>query len=169
MERPLRPAGRLPRPARRPLGRLRATHQGPYRAREGTTRAENRHAHYTLTRVKTGMVLARAQLLSQSSGGVVAARDRQNTLLGKGLYRKAEQVAREAAIGTLSAKDMPKRKDAKDAAAKAMHPKAFGTWMRGALSAKVPGLAACELRAMHLLRALLERAAIVLISGCVRR
>ena len=51
MERPLRPAGRLPRPARRPLVRLRATHQGPYRAREGTTRAENRHAHYTLTRV----------------------------------------------------------------------------------------------------------------------
>ena len=51
MERPLRPAGRLPRPARRPLGRLRATHQGPYRAREGTTRAENRHAHYVLTRV----------------------------------------------------------------------------------------------------------------------
>ena len=88
---------------------------------------------------KTGMVLARAQL-SQSSGGIVAACDRQNTLLGKGLYRKAEQVAREAAVGTLSAKDMPKRKDAKDAAAKAMHPKAFGTWMRGALSAKVwPG------------------------------
>ena len=51
MERPLRPAGRLPRPARRPLVRVRATHQGPYRAREGTTRAENRHAHYTLTRV----------------------------------------------------------------------------------------------------------------------
>ena len=33
---------------------------------------------------KTGMVLARAQLLSQPSGGVVAAFDRQTTLLGKG-------------------------------------------------------------------------------------
>ena len=51
MERPLRPAGRLPRPARRPLVRLRATHQGPYRAREGTTRGIVRHAHYGMTRV----------------------------------------------------------------------------------------------------------------------
>ena len=50
MERPLRPAGRLPRPARRPLGRLRATHQGPYRAREGTTRGACPHVDYVLTR-----------------------------------------------------------------------------------------------------------------------
>ena len=52
MERPLRPAGRLPRPARRPLGRLRATHQGPYRAREGTTGGQSRPVDYDLTRVK---------------------------------------------------------------------------------------------------------------------
>ena len=57
MERPLRPAGRLPRPARRPLGRLRATHQGPYRAREGTTRAACPHVDYVLTRVKTRLRL----------------------------------------------------------------------------------------------------------------
>ena len=53
MERPLRPAGRLPRPARRPLVRLRATHQGPYRAREGATRGACRHVDYVLTRVKS--------------------------------------------------------------------------------------------------------------------
>ena len=52
MERPLRPAGRLPRPARRPLVRLRATHQGPYRAREGTTGGRSRRVAYGITRVK---------------------------------------------------------------------------------------------------------------------
>ena len=52
MERPLRPAGRLPRPARRPLGRLRATHQGPYRAREGTDKRSVHHVDYSMTRVK---------------------------------------------------------------------------------------------------------------------
>ena len=51
MERPLRPAGRLPRPARRPLVRLRATHQGPYRAREGTTGGRSRRVAYAITRV----------------------------------------------------------------------------------------------------------------------
>ena len=40
--------------------------------------------------MKTGMVLARAEL-SQSSSGVVAARDRQTALVGKGLYREAEK------------------------------------------------------------------------------
>ena len=52
MERPLRPAGRLPRPARRPLARLRATHQGPYRAREGATRGACPPVDYGMTRVK---------------------------------------------------------------------------------------------------------------------
>ena len=52
MERPLRPAGRLPRPARRPLVRVRATHQGPYRAREGTTGGRSRRVAYGITRVK---------------------------------------------------------------------------------------------------------------------
>ena len=52
MERPLRPAGRLPRPARRPLVRVRATHQGPYRAREGTTGGRSRRVAYAITRVK---------------------------------------------------------------------------------------------------------------------
>ena len=37
--------------------------------------------------MKTGMVLARAEL-SQSSSGVVAARDRQTALVGKGVYRE---------------------------------------------------------------------------------
>ena len=54
MERPLRPAGRLPRPDRRPLARLRATHQGPYRAREGTDKRSVHHVDYSITRVKLG-------------------------------------------------------------------------------------------------------------------
>jgi hypothetical protein len=58
---------------------------------------------------KTGMVLARAQL-SASTSGVVAAQQRQDSLLGKGRYRDAEKLASEAPVGTLSTKDMPKRK-----------------------------------------------------------
>ena len=64
MERPLRPAGRLPRPARRPLGRVRATHQGPYRAREGTTGGRSRPVDYDVTRVNpfpvAGILMARS-------------------------------------------------------------------------------------------------------------
>ena len=59
--------------------------------------------------MKTGMVLARAQL-AESTSGVVAARDRQAALVGKGLYRQAEKVAQEQPVGTLATKDMPKRK-----------------------------------------------------------
>jgi hypothetical protein len=84
--------------------------------------------------MKTGMVLARAEL-SQSSSGVVAARDRQTALVGKGLYREAEKVAREAPVGMLSTKDMPKRKDS--AQTEAEYEKTFGSWMRSTLEAKV--------------------------------
>ena len=84
--------------------------------------------------MKTGMVLARAQL-SESASGVLAARERQMALLGKSEYREAEKVAREAPVGSLSTKAMPKKKNAgKDAA---QHQKAFGAWMREALSGKV--------------------------------
>ena len=86
------------------------------------------------TATKTGMVLARAQL-SSSQTGVVAAQERQSALLGKGKYRKAETVAREAPVGTLATKDMPKRKGMKGS--EADFQKRFGTWMRTALSAKV--------------------------------
>ena len=42
--------------------------------------------------VKTGTLLARAQLAAAPSG-VIAAQERQTSLLGKGRYRKAETVA----------------------------------------------------------------------------
>ena len=47
---------------------------------------------------KTGMVLARAQLTTSPSG-VVAAQERQAALLGKGKYRKAEDLAGEGPVG----------------------------------------------------------------------
>ena len=53
--------------------------------------------------IKTGVVLARTQL-SEASNGVIAAREKQTTLLGKGLYCEAEKLAREAAVSTLSTK-----------------------------------------------------------------
>ena len=62
MERPLRPAGRLPRPARRPLVRLRATHQGPYRAREGTDKRSVHHVDYSMTRVNLELGARRARV-----------------------------------------------------------------------------------------------------------
>ena len=83
--------------------------------------------------VKTGMVLARAQLC-ESESGVVVARDRRSALVSKGRFREAEKVAREQAVGTLATKDMPKRKNAE---APAAHKRAFGEWMRSALASKV--------------------------------
>ena len=44
-------------------------------------------------------------------------------------------MAREAPVGTLATKDMPKRKGMKGS--EADFKKRFGTWMRTALSAKV--------------------------------
>ena len=73
--------------------------------------------------MKTGMVLARAQL-AESTSGVVAARDRQAALVGKG-YRQAEKVAQEQPVGTLATKDMPKRKGS--ALDKAQFKEAFTT------------------------------------------
>ena len=100
--------------------------------------------------MKTGMVLARAEL-SQSSSGVVAARDRQTALVGKGLYREAEKVAREAPVGMLSTKDMPKRKDS--AQKEAQFEKTFGSWLRSTLEAKVSisgnALCICERVSTH--------------------
>ena len=100
--------------------------------------------------MKTGMVLARAEL-SQSSSGVVAARDRQTALVGKGLYREAEKVAREAPVGMLSTKDMPKRKDS--AQKEAQFEKTFESWMRSTLEAKVSisgnALCICERVSTH--------------------
>ena len=84
--------------------------------------------------MKTGMVLARAQL-AESASGIVAARDRQAALVGKGLYREAEKVAREQALGTLATKDMPKRKGS--TLDKAQFKEAFTTWMRKSVHAKV--------------------------------
>ena len=85
---------------------------------------------------KSGMVLARAQLAA-AANGVIAARDRQNALLSKGTYRKAEGVAREAPVGTLAVKDMPKRKDAKSAEEQAQFKQKYRAWMRASLSSKV--------------------------------
>ena len=82
------------------------------------------------------MVLARAQLTA-SANGVIAARDRQNALLSKGSYREAEKVAREAPVGTLAIKDMPKRKDAKSAEEQAQFKQKYRAWMRASLSSKV--------------------------------
>ena len=73
--------------------------------------------------MKTGMVLARAQL-AESTSGVVAARDRQAALVGKG-YRQAEKVAQEQPVGTLATKDMTKRKGS--ALDKAQFKEAFTT------------------------------------------
>jgi hypothetical protein len=84
--------------------------------------------------MKTGMVLARAQL-AESTSGVVAARDRQAALVGKGLYRQAEKVAQEQPVGTLATKDMPKRKGS--ALDKAQFKEAFTKWMRKSMHAKV--------------------------------
>ena len=61
---------------------------------------------------KTGTVLARAQLAS-SPPGVVAAKERQTALLGKGKYRDAEAVAREGPVGSLATKNMPNHKGTK--------------------------------------------------------
>ena len=85
---------------------------------------------------KTGMVLARAKL-SSTTGGVVAAQERANSLLGKGTFRDAETLARQGPVGSLSTKDMPKRKDATSATAKAKHGKDFRAWMARALKSKV--------------------------------
>ena len=85
-------------------------------------------------RRKSGMVLARAQL-SASASGVVAAQERQDALLCKGTYREAEKVAREAPVGSLATKDMPKRKASEHS--EAVFAKQFYGWMRKSLKAKV--------------------------------
>ena len=82
---------------------------------------------------KTGMVLARARVFDAASG-VVAARERRTALIGKGTYRDSEMVGSEAPVGSLSTKDMPKRKEAVsggDFSAK------FKSWMQVSLTAKV--------------------------------
>ena len=82
---------------------------------------------------KTGMVLARAQLTTSPSG-VVAAQERQAALLGKGKYRKAEDLAREGPVGSLATNTMPKHKG--KAGSVEQFRKSFGQWMRTALKAK---------------------------------
>ena len=82
---------------------------------------------------KTGMVLARAQLV-QSSSAIQATRDRQNAMLSKGAFRCAEKVGREAAVGTLRTASKPIRPAFED---KETHRKAFGDWMKTTLQEKV--------------------------------
>ena len=82
---------------------------------------------------KTGMVLARAQLTTSPSG-VVAAQERQAALLGKGKYRKAEDLAREAPVGSLATNTMPKHKG--NGGSDKHFQKSFGQWMRTAFKAK---------------------------------
>ena len=84
--------------------------------------------------MKTGMVLARAQLAA-STTGIVVARDRQAALVGKGEYREAEKVARESAVGRLATKEMPKRKQS--SATSEEFRQEFRTWMRSTLGGKV--------------------------------
>ena len=84
--------------------------------------------------MKTGMVLARAKL-AESASGIIAARDRQAALVGKGDYREAEKVAREAPVGTLATKEMPKRKESSESAVQ--FKASFRTRMRSTLGAKV--------------------------------
>ena len=100
--------------------------------------------------MKTGFVLARAKL-SESSSGMVAVRDRQASLLGKVTYREVEKVAREAPVGSLTTKDMPKRRNANTDEGKARHKEAFGKWMRTALQAKVRSPFGMVLRVIALL------------------
>jgi len=88
--------------------------------------------------MKTGMVLARAEL-AESASAIVVAQDRQAALVGKGTYRDAEKVAREGSIGMLATKKMPKRK----ASSALQFKTAFRTWMRESLVAKVCLLSAC--------------------------
>ena len=76
---------------------------------------------------KTGFVLARAKLGAATSE-LAATRDRQGALLGKGVYRDAEKVGREAPTGTLQTKAKPKRRDAES---DALHAEAFQSWMEG--------------------------------------
>ena len=86
--------------------------------------------------MKTGMLLARARLTS-ATGGVIAAHQRQNSLLAKGTFRDAERLAREGPVGSLSVSEMPRRKDATTDAAAAKHAGCFRSWMKRALKAKV--------------------------------
>ena len=88
------------------------------------------------------MVLARAQL-STTETGIVAAQERQLSLLSKGKYRKAEAVAQEAAVGSLATEKMPKHKG--KSGTEAQFKQAFGAWMRTALKAKVLECFACLL------------------------
>ena len=61
--------------------------------------------------IKSGFVLARAQLAANSSTGVVAAQERQTAMVGKGKYREEEKVAQELPVGSLATNEMPRRKD----------------------------------------------------------
>ena len=127
------------------LERLRAEEDAAQEAAAASARAFKRHKTMAASEVseavrstggtvmKTGMVLARAKL-AESASGIVAARDRQAALVGKGMYRDAETVASESPVGTLATKQMPKRKDAFSAA---QHKASFRVWMRDSLGAKV--------------------------------
>ena len=95
--------------------------------------------------IKTGMVLARAQL-SEPASGVVAARERRSALIGKGTFRDSEMVGSEAPVGTLATKDMPKRKhEPRGANATAQFKHKFKTWMRSKLTVKVRASAPCAM------------------------
>ena len=91
--------------------------------------------------MKTGMALARAQL-SESTSGVVTTQDRKAALVGKGMHREAEKVAKEQPAGTLATKDMPKRKKG-SSLDKAQFEEAFSKWMRTSIHAKVRATDSC--------------------------
>ena len=97
---------------------------------------------------KTGFLLARAKL-SPTTGGVVAAQQRRNSLLSKGKFRDAEKLAREAAVGSLNAKEMPKRKDATTQAKVDEHAQSFRSWMQRSLKVKVRTTAPHERVCQH--------------------
>ena len=90
------------------------------------------------------MLLARAKITS-SAGTVIAAQERRRSLLSKGRYRDSEKLAKEAAVGSLNKKDMPKRKDAQTPAQAVQHKANFKQWMQKTLKGKVcEGIRSCR-------------------------
>ena len=95
--------------------------------------------------IKSGFVLARAQLAANSSTGVVAAQERQTAMVGKGKYREEEKVAQELPVGSLATNEMPRRKDWQGSPAQ--FTQNMQKWLRTKVSVKVRrGRRVCAMR-----------------------
>ena len=91
-------------------------------------------AGYEAPECSGGMAMKTRAQLRESASGVIAARDRQMALVGKGTYRDAETMAQEQAMGMLAIKAMPKRK--KSTLDKSQFNAAFTKWLRTSMHAK---------------------------------